>query len=181
MPISALPEHLRDVENHFPDDDQYNNVPIFGKLYRWYQKRTKTWFCFSYRCTEWWARWRKIPFVVAAIKGEGPWRFEQHGSLDGGGLNEFRLYSRFIRPFSDFGQDTEWYLSRIQYYTRWHLAVQWPLMVSCHFYFKASDVPKYGEPRPDSDGKLFYFYWNHFDADLVYWMVTSIFIGTGWK
>lgn len=172
MPLSALPQELQDVENHFPDDDQYNKVPVFGRLYRWYQKTTKTWFAFSYRCTEWWARWRKYPKVLLAVSGKGSWRyeFEQYGDVVAFG-------SRVI-----FNESLSMgYLSRIQYYKRWHLAIQWPLIVNFHFYFRESDVPKPGEPRPDLDGKLLYFYWNHFDADLVYWMITSIFIGTGWK
>lgn len=182
MPKSALPEHLQDVENNFPDDEQFGTKTLFGKLYRWYQKATKTTFAFSYRCTEWWAKWRKIPKVLIAVKGKGQWRFEQHNSPDDVGGENWTFFGSYLPVFREFyGGDTEWYLSRIQYYTRWHFAIQWPLMISFHFYFKASDVPVPGQTRPDSDGKLFYFYWNHYDADMIYWMITSIFIGFVWK
>lgn len=166
MPLSALPEHLQDVENHFPDDDQYG-TNWFGRLYRWYQKTTKTWFCFSYRCTEWWARWRKYPKVIFAIGGDGLWRYESE-EMDMTSYNQLKT-------------GNGWYLSRVQYYKQWHFAVQWPLMVSFHRYDHADDVPIPGFPRPDSDGKLWFFYWNHFDGDLVYWMLTSIFLGRNWK
>lgn len=172
MPKSALPLELQDVENHFPDDDAFNGVPVFGKLYRWYQKTTKTWFCFSYRCTGL-AKWRKYPKILFGIKGKGPWRYE-NGDPESFGVvsaSEVLINSTPINA----------YLSRVQYYTRWHFAIQWPLMVSFHFYFKASSVPIEGQPMPDTDNKLFYFYWNHFDADLVYWMLTSIYAGLTWK
>lgn len=171
MPLSALPEHLRDVENHFPDDDQYG-TNWFGRAYRWYQKKTKTWFCFSYRCTEWWARWRKYPIVLFALGGKGPWRIES--ALDDHAYDKTERYLWMAEAEGC-------YLSRIQYWKRWHVAVQWPLMFSCHVYPKAADVPVYGQPRPDTDGKLWFFYWNHFDADWIYWMVTSIFFGRVWK
>lgn len=178
MPLSALPESLQDVENHFPDDDQYKNVPIFGNLYRWYQKKSKTWFAFSYRCTEWWAKWRKFPTVLFAIGGKGEWRFETHAET-GYGIVSAELYTPNAVFFSlDSGN---YYLSRIQYYKRWHFAIQWPLMVSFHVYKKEINVPIIGQTLPDLDGKLWFAYWNHFDADLVYWMLTSFFVGGGWK
>jgi hypothetical protein len=170
MPLSALPEHLQDVNSNFPDDDQFSHIPVFGKIYRWYQKSTKTWFAFSYRCTEWWARgWRKYPKVLFAVGGQGVWRIE-HGNGDSIGYTLDIL--RYVKDA---------YLSRIQYYKRWHFAIQWPLIITFHVYFKAKDVPVYGQPKEDLDGKLFFFYWNHFDADLIYWMLTSFFIGFVWK
>lgn len=174
MPISALPEHLNspeEIEAAFPDDKQFG-TGWFGRFYTWVHKKTKTWFCFSYRCTEWWARWRKFPIVLFAIGGEGKWRWENDG----------KQLTRVDESKAIIYRKSCWeYLSRIQYYKRWHVAVQWPLMISFHVYFKAADVPVPGQPRPDTDGKLFYFYWNHFDADLVYWMFFSIFAGLTWK
>lgn len=170
MPLDALPKELQDVENHFPDDSTFGTKTLFGKLYYWYQKKSKTWFCFSYRCSEWWARWRKYPVEVFKIGGNGPWRYETLGG-------DFVLSTG--ASLALVSGDS--YLSRIQYYKRWHFAIQWPLLVSFHFYKKAEYVPRYGEPLPELDGKLLFFYWNHFDADLVYWMLTSIFIGNGWK
>lgn len=166
MPRCALPEHLNDpneIENAFPDDSQYKG--FFGRIYRWYNKKTKTWFAFSHRC-EGWLKWRKYPIVLVAIGGKGLWRYE-------GEAGELCWASASAPP----GR----YLSRIQYYKRWHFSIQWPLIVTFHFYPKAADVPVYGQPRPDSDGKLWFAYWNHFDADLVYWMITSGYVGRNWK
>lgn len=174
MPLDALPEHLQDIENNFPDDDQYSNIPILGKMYRYFNKTTKTWFAFSYRCKNRLFRWRKYPKLLLGIGGQGVWRWEPvipHTP---------EIYDRNNNPLSG-GQPSFYYLSRIQYYKRWHFAIQWPLIISFHAYFRNEDVPVYGKERPDTDGKLFFFYWNHYDADLVYWMLTSIFIGLGWK
>lgn len=175
MPISAMPEHLNtreEIDAAFPDDEQFGTTTWYGKLYRWYQKETKTWFAFSYRCTEWWARWRKTPMVLLALRGKGDWRWEKE---DGSGdvIGGYWAIAAW--------QPTGAYLSRIQYYTRWHVAIQWPLMISFHFYPKAADVPCVLENRPDLDGKLWFGYWNHFDADLVYWMITSGYLGRNWK
>lgn len=190
MPKSALPEHINDpeeIEAAFPDDSQYGDG-WFGRFYKWTHKVSKTWFCFSYRCTEPWAKWRKYPKVLFAVKGNGPWRVESdiEDSLK---YKQTFLINKQMYAFKHLGYiddilslESHWgYLSRIQYYTRWHFAIQWPLMFSFHVYFKAKDVPIPGELRKDTDGKLFYFYWNHFDSDLVYWMFVSLFAGLTWK
>lgn len=190
MPLDALPTHLRDVENHFPDDEQFGTTTLFGKLYRWYQKKTKTWFAFSYRCSERWARWRHYPKVLFAVCDSiSTFRYEneQGEDLDIG-------WRRFLwntdvqiwKTSTSFDGAPLWniqpaYLSRIQYYSRWHFAIQWPLMISFHFYGKRDDVPVWGELKPDLDGKLLFGYWNHFDADLIYWMLTSAYIGRNFK
>lgn len=176
MPLSAMPEHLNtqeEIDAAFPDDSQYGTDNWFGRAYKWYNKKTKTWFAFSYRCTEWWAKWRMIPKVLFAIKGDGPWRVEFADK----GEDETSSSSLIFNDSFAYGG----YLSRIQYYTRWHFAIQWPLMISFHFYPNAADVPVHGQPRPELDGKLWFAYWNHFDADLVYWMITSGYLGRNWK
>ncbi len=172
MPISALPDHLKDIENNFPDDSQYSGW--FGRIYKWFNKKTKTWFAFSYRCTEPWARWRKYPIILFAIKGKGPWRVE--------GKRGDRPVAivLFSNPWYRFKLKNE-YLSRIQLWCRWHLAIQWPLMFSFHFYPNKEDVPVYGEPKKDLDGKVWFGYWGHFDSDLIHWMFTSMYLGRNFK
>lgn len=188
MPLSAMPEHLNskeEIEAAFPDDSQYGDS-WFGRLYKRYNKATKTWFAFSYRCTEWWARWRKYPKVLFAIcDKKATFRFENE---QGDGVDmEWRhilwnteptIWRSINGPVWDIQPA---YLSRIQYWSRWHFAIQWPLMISFHFYPKAADVPRYKDARPDLDGKLWFAYWNHFDADLIYWMITSGYLGRNWK
>lgn len=172
MPRSALPSHLNDaheIEKAFPDDEQFGTSTWYGRLYRWLNKSTKTWFVFSYRATEWWARWRRYPVVLLAIGSNDAWRME----------------SKFgeVFTFNPYKPPLHGYLSRIQYYKRWHLAIFWPLMLSFHFYPKASDVPVYDSTKRPTGlkGKVWFGYLNHFDNDLVYWMLTSAFLGRTWK
>lgn len=152
MPRSALPEHLNseeEIERNFPDDSQFGGT--FGKVVKWLNKRTKTWFAFSYRCTESWARWRKVPKVLFKVGGEGAWRFE--------------------------GEGDERYLSRLQYFKRWHFVVFWPLMFNFHKYDKDFELPKPGFPMPSIKGKGWFGYWSHFDEDRVFWMLISVYLG----
>ena len=165
MPISALPEHLNsreEIENAFPDDSQFGTTSWWGRLYRWYNKETKTWFAFSYRCTEWWARWRRYPKVLFAIK-----------SKDG----YFRIETDIRGGSADCAYDARYLFNESVF----HVDNSDPLMISFHFDPQASDVPHYGEPRPELDGKRWFAYWGHFDADLVYWMFTSAYLGRNWK
>lgn len=157
MPLSALPDHLKDVENHFPDDDQYG-TSVFGRVYRWFHKTTKTWFAFSYRCPEWWAKWRKTPIVLFAVKGDGAWHFERSFGPE--------WHQDAYRYSIEQGEKSGFYLSRIQSTTPWHFAIQWPFMIHAHFYFRKKLVFVYGPM--------------HFDADLIYWLL-SFFVGTVWK
>lgn len=184
MPRSALPDHLNDpgeIEAAFPDDSQYGSS-WFGKLYRWYNKKTKTWFAFSYRCHEWWAQTEKFPLTLIAMRGRGYFRFEcENGGeylASIGRINSVNcLFPRM-------------YLSRIQSYTRWHFAVQlcvWEKipfvfpMVSFHFYPKKSDVPEAGGDTSQLKGKVWFGYAGHFDGDLVHWLLTSFYLGKSWK
>lgn len=180
MPISAMPEHLNTKEKidaAFPDDSQYDTTKWYGRLYRCYQKSTKTWFCFSYRCTEWWAKCRKYPKVLFAIGDDKPWRME-------GAVETIRLNPKNANHEGDM------YLSRVQYYKRWHFAIQltvWekiPLvfpMFSFNWYLRAADVPRYGEPLPNTDDKVLVAYWGHVDNDLLHWLLTSAYAGRNWK
>jgi len=188
MPRSALPDHLNDpeeIESAFPDDKQYG-TGLFGRFYTWIHKKSKTWFVFSYRCTEWWARWRRYPKVLFAIRSkQGTFRLEAERGLEGQYdettiFNDDHFYVEYNLGHGIACMERA-YLSRIQYYTRWHIAVQWPLMISFHWYPKSSDVPIIGKPRGSLKGKVWYGYWNHFDADLVYWMFFSFFFGRTWK
>jgi hypothetical protein len=168
LPLSAMPIHLNDpdeIENNFPDDSQYSGW--FGKIYRWYNKKTKTIFAFSYRCTEWYAKWRKYPKVLFAVRGKGKWRYESEiGDI---------LMDEIRTVFND-GHTP--YLSRIQPCSKWRFAILWPLIINAH-YLKG-EVPE-GQPYPDLDGRYWNFYINHFDNDLIFWMVTSVYIGANPK
>ena len=168
MSWSALPEHLNTpekVEAAFPDDNQFGDV-WFGRLYKWFNKETKAMTAFGPRANEWWARWREWPITLFAAFGEGNSRWE----------NDFIALRSLNKPLFFYNsEDNRFYLSRIQFYCKWSIQLQWPLFFACHWYFK--DVRYTNE----TDGKLIFFYVGaKRDADKVYWF-PSAYIGLNWK
>ena len=127
-------------------------------------------------------QWRKMPTVIFAAKGKGPWRIESSdGEMDAPlefPDKKFIFYPRI--ETSAASTMVAFYLSRVQYWTRWHVQVSWPFLIAFHFYFKASDVPPAGQ-RVNTDGKLVYWYrgW-HRDGDFIFWGDGG-FLGTVWK
>lgn len=182
MPKSALSPRLLDADNWKGTDDDV-----------WYLRwRIKLKYLFAYgpRATEWWAKWREYPKTLFAIRSkQGVFRVEaetwERDSAWEGQFVDTKIVNQDMwlsRPHDQFVETFEQgYLSRVQYYTRWSFQVQWPFMVAAHFYMRAADVPEYGKPRPDTDGKLWFFYiGTHRDADKVYWF-PSAYIGSNWK
>lgn len=182
MPRSALNERLNDPANwKGTDDDNW--------FMRW-RIPLKGLFAYGPRATQWWAKWREYPKTLLAIRSrQGVFRAETEGWERDSSWDsvwdirwlfndDVYAYRELEVPIVEYKQG---YLSRIQYYARWHFQIQWPFMIAFHFYFKAKDVPKYGEPRPNTDSKLFYFYFGaHRDSDKVYWF-PSAFAGLVWK
>lgn len=156
MPRSALPEHINEAhEWDGKDDDQH--------WYTKWRKSVKHLMAFGPRAKESWARWREVPKILFCAKGRGPWRWEYFDGSDTGPMITGKHY-----------------VTRCQLWTRWHIALQWPLFFSCHFYPKASDVIPAGQ-REDRDGKLWLFYIGaKRDADRVYWF-PAFYIGRNWK
>jgi hypothetical protein len=184
MPKSALSERLLDANNWKGTDDDV-----------WYMRwriGLKYMYAYGPRATEWWAKWREWPKTILAVRSkQGVFRMEsetwERDSAIEGAYEERVIENENMYMFKDIPElpgvvdVSRAYLSRIQYYTRWHFQIQWPFMVAFHFYFKAADVPEWGKPRPDTDGKLFYCYFGaHRDADKVYWF-PSAFVGLVWK
>ena len=164
MCIEALPDHLKSV-------DAWKNTDHDTRWMRWFIPVKLKYLCFGPRDTHPWHRWREWPITVFAISKGNEFRTE----------NDRHDYNILNHKPLRWVKSTMAYLSRIQYYTRWHFQVQWPFFIAFHFYFNAKDVPQYGKPRPNTDGKLFYFYFGaHRDADKVYW-IPSAYIGTNWK
>lgn len=142
---------------------------------RWV-KYVKGWFAVGPLSAYKWAQWREIPKVLFAVKGKGPWRWE----YTTGGL-ELLDYEGPVLRDKTLGA-SKFYLSRVQYYTRWHFAVQWPLQGTFHIYWKEKDIPALGgRPSNMSLKKMLFIYGpTHRDADLVYWIL-SFFVGGTWK
>jgi hypothetical protein len=185
MPKSALSPRLLEASNWVGTDDDV-----------WYMRwRIKLKYIFAYgpRATEWWAKWREYPKTLIAFFGKGQARFESEtwkrdSSFDSAWPTSY-LFNKEVQIFSQsqiVDNTLTWvvysgYLSAIQYYTRWHFAIQWPFHIQFHFYFKASDVPVYGVPRPKLDGKLFYFRFGaRRDGDKIFWF-PSFFAGLTWN
>lgn len=130
-----LPEHINEPHewNGKDDDDHW---------YTAWRKYVKGYFCFKFG---------RLPRVVFAARGAGRWRLED--DTFSGGLDAGVLVNR------KFGGG--WYLSRVQYWTNWHLALQWPLFLHGHY------------------GKWQFYVGFKRDADKVYWL--ALYAGRVWK
>lgn len=161
MPWSALPEHLNTPAKWAGTDND-----------TWYARWTlqiQGWFAMGPRATQWWARWKFPPKVLFKIGGKGPWRYENI---------ESDIPTSVGDPLSYYTV-----LSRCQYFKRWHIAVLWPLQIQAHAYWRAKDIPIEGTNWVNdfSICKLLFAYGPiHWDADLIYWIL-SFYIGGTWK
>ncbi len=173
----ALPEHLdeqSEIDAAFPDDSQFANrkglLGVYGRALKKFNKLTKPWMAVGPRSRFWWARWRETPITLFAIKGKGKWRFEN---------DEIDLALNDRNKVKGW---PNWYLSRVQYWCRWHFAVNWPLQITFHVYWKESSVPKWPDHGGDTNitDMLYVYGPGHRDADKVYWLISG-FIGGGWK
>lgn len=165
MPWSALPPHIDSPEEwNGKDDDKF----WFTK----WRKSIKGLFAFGPRATEWWARWRAVPKCLLYFSGSGDVRLEDDECDKGVAPNRLRE-----------NLTGNWYVSRIQYWTRWHIQIQWPFMIAFHIYWCKADVPCVPwRPIGMDIKKMLYCYFGFpRDADKVYWLVLVPFIGGKWK
>lgn len=168
MCITALPDHLNSKEKiakAFPDDSQYNGM--FGNLWRIFKKKIKPHIAFGPRDVHWYHRWREFPLTLFAVFGNGLSRWESST-----GILTIKSPAAMVLLY----QPWTLYLSRCQYWCKWHFQLQWPLFVAFHYYF--DDVPNIPH---EADGRMVYFYFGaKRDADKVYWF-PAMFFGFGWK
>lgn len=141
------------------------------------------------------AKWREWPITLFALRSkQGVFRLETEGwERDSAWENAYE--ERVIVNDSELwleGQDKinpdlgfyqQGYLSRCQYYTRWSIQIQWPFLIAVHFYKKATDVPKYGSPRPSgfADGKIWFFYFGAQRNADKFSMFPAGYLGRNWK
>lgn len=172
MPWDALPEHLNSPEKWKGTDND-----------TWYARWTlqiKGWFAMGPRAKEWWAKWSFPPVEVFKIGGAGPWRYEVIPATFGAdGQNLLDLKADPL----DYGVRV---LSRCQYFKRWAFTVSrvwfFPL-VTLHWYWRAKDVPTGDKPWVNDFDitKLVFMYGPfHWDADIIYWIL-SFYLGGQWK
>ena len=174
MVRSALPPHLdsdEEIEANFKDDSQFAQY-WWGKYYAQFRKTLKPWLAFGPRATEWWARWRQYPITIFAIKSkEGQFRFESDESHD-------LVISQRVLWWRDSDGS---YLSRNQYYAKWHFQICWPFFIAFHCYTDGVVLPELNKPVPDMDGKLKMAYFGaKRDADIVLWF-PALYIGENFK
>jgi hypothetical protein len=204
MPKCALTERLQDPKNWVGTDDD-----VWYMRWRIYCKWL---FAFSHRCPpgitfsfvfmpglyllpftiwfthwSWWylfpviiipvtRQWRQYPMTLFAAGGGGQFRMEND---DG---SKERTTPIQIIFFKDFSPD---YLSRVQYWCRWHVQLCWPFAVRFHFYFRRSNVPiapsRTTLSGESTDNKLMFMYrgWDR-DGDSVFWG-DGAFLGQVWK
>jgi hypothetical protein len=140
--FDALPPHLghpHDWDGKDDDDHWYT---------KW-QKSVKGWFAFGPLSAYRWAQFRERPVALLGLRGRGFWRHEDDQAAVG------CLHLRCKHLGESF------YLSRVQYWTNWHIALQWPLFLHGH----AGNWQAYiGLKR---------------DADRVYWL--AVYFGRIWK
>lgn len=116
---------------------------------------------------------REFPIILFARRGLGVWRRENSKvTVFSPSIGSKSSY-KFFRDYSDINL----YLSRIQCWCRWHIALQWPLFFQCHIFWKKQNVVKYPDYKSDFGlKKLFNFHIGYKrDADKVYW--PTMFIG----
>lgn len=154
MPRSAMPPHLQALSGWAGTDWD-----------TWYQRwmiRFKYLTAFGPRATEWWAKWRDYPITLFARSSNESYRLEDD-------FTDLRWWGD-----EPIWNGTSWYLSAIQYWSKWHVQLQWPLFFACHYYI--DPVPCY-PAKASSKHRVFYFRIGaRRDADRVYWM-PSLFIG----
>lgn len=111
-------------------------------------------------------RWRDCPILLFGVFGDGHVRWETPDVASEGHAPGRRL-TVFQREFiASDGRRV--FLSRVQLWCRWHVAVLWPLMVQAHFYPRRADVVPVGN-REDRDGKIFNFYRGWHKDEIGYW------------
>lgn len=177
--MSALPPWIKD------------HAAGTGTDWDWWGQRwwNRSWFAFGPRATGW-RKWREWPVTVFAIRSkEGVFRtetetYERDSSrADWHNRTSFFMENNIRLVFWHGGnakenrEITQGYLSAIQYWTKWHVQIQWPFFVAFHYCI--DEVPKMGESTANK--RVVYFRFGaRRDADKVYWF-PSIFVGLTWN
>lgn len=119
------------------------------------------------------AKWREYPIVLFGIFGPGKMRFED--SL----TTRDRVEPVRTLVWYNPEKKDKMFLTRVQYYCRWHFFLQWPLYLNFHWYRKKEYVPTHPN-HENLDGKLIRFYMGaKRDGTPVYWF-TALHLGLNW-
>lgn len=162
MPQSALPEGFKIYAAGTGTD--WDNP-----IQRWWNKG---WFAYGPRATQWWAKWREFPKVLFARHDKnGLWWYENTD-----GSRQWNSFGKTPLPVSGLGRD-DGYLSAIQYWTKWHIAIMWPFHFQLSYYI--DPVPSY--PNHAGNARVLYIRFGaRRDADKVYWC-PDFYVGLQWN
>jgi hypothetical protein len=165
MPVSALPEKMRDV-NFWDGTD---NASWLMKL----KKRIQYALAAGPRVPSGLFKWREIPKLLFVLKGRGLLRYE---NTDGTKTLSSAVPIYQCSKICTFHFiECEYYLSRIQPWCRWHVSLQWPLYLNFHVIYSKKNVVKY----PIYQSKFAICKLLTFgigfkrDADKVYWLTAN--------
>lgn len=125
------------------------------------KNKIQVWFTGGPRVPKGFWKWREIPHTLVALKGNGYWRLENTDGTD---------QMPHLLSFIWNGTLSRHYLSRIQPWTRWHIALMFPLAIHFSVIYRSKDVIEY--PKYQSDfgwkkGIMGYLGWVR-DSDKIY-------------
>ena len=124
-------------------------------------------------------KWRELPITLFSFSGQGILRLENSkGTSEAYHPTGFYFLSKW--GMMEESSPVESYLSRVQYYCRYHFQFQWPFFIAFHFYPKIEDV-RIPNKVSETDGKIWFFYFGwHRDADNIFWG-PSAYLGRNFK
>jgi len=97
------------------------------------KNKIQVWFTGGPRVPSGFFRFREIPKTLVLLSGNGDLRYENTA-----GSRVFRY-----KDFPLFWVTEPFYLSRIQPWTRWHIALMYPLGIHWSFIYRSKDVVSY--------------------------------------
>ncbi len=162
MPRSALPPHLQNFNWKGTDNASW--------LMR-QKKKVQIWLAAGPRVPSGFWKWREVPRIIFAIRGEGSFRLE---NTDGTDIHQDDCCNPY--PNKDWNNEFKYYLSRIQPWTRWHLSLQWPLFFNFHIIYRQKNVVDYPTYQSAFGIKKMLTFGFGFkrDGDKVYWLTANL-------
>lgn len=172
MPKEALPDHLRFDLN----PDAWKGTDNASWLMR-LKKRIQTVFAGSHRVPKGFWKFREFPTTIFTVRGKGAFRLESSTGDQVYRDNDPRYRGLIWWEPTDPDQKGRVYLSRIQIWCRWHFAIQYPLFIQGHVFWRERDIVPWPDYQSDFGiSKYFSFQagWKR-DSDGVSW--PTVFIG----
>ena len=173
MPRSALPPRLQSFDWKGTDNASW--------LMR-QKKKIQILLAAGPRVPSGFFRWRDIPITLFATYGKklDVLRLESSsGHKRKGWMSGTMMYEKGLTSdiYNSRGRtEMPMYLSRIQPWCRWHVALQWPLFFNCHFIYRAKNVVKYRKYQSAFGIKKMVTFGFGFkrDGDKVYWLTANM-------